>query len=503
MGNKGGIGHFLTGLRIALDNPVTRRIIRSSLRDAECTIEGEDVGGLKKPILYYALASFAGRTVSECPLQARFISGLIKSLINVSLRIIGGDNEEARRALQDPAVRRGITLVLSGIARYGVTVPQKLPAPFLVVWNFTNMCNLRCMHCYQRADKPTPDELSLEEKLMLVDQLDKAGVAAVALSGGEPTIHPHFLRIVRALSSRGIYVSVATNGWAFADKRRLREAVKAGLRYVEVSLDSSRPEVHDKFRGVPGTWRRAVKALRNAVELGVSTGIAVTITRLNVDEIDDIIGLAEEIGVNRVVFFNFIPVGRGEENAWLDLEPEEREKVLIKIYNEHKRRGMEIYSTAPQYGRVALQASRGESVAPTHFYVGTNRIVKSLAEYVGGCGAGRIYAAVQPNGDVTPCVFMPIVVGNIRKSEFREIWEEAPLFKKLRDRDNLWGPCRVCSYRNICGGCRARGYAYFNDPLAPDPGCILARQYWEKITRSTNRQPGGGKTRTQAPKITA
>ncbi len=481
MGERRGLGHFLTGLRLALSNPVTRRILGSSVREASCRIPDEDVEADKKPIVYYALASFAGRTISDCPLQARFISGLIKSLLRVSLWIIRGDTDEARKALRDPAVRRGITLVLEGIARYGITVPQKLPAPFLVVWNFTNMCNLRCMHCYQRASKPTPDELTLEEKLGLVDQLDKAGVAAVALSGGEPTIHPHFIRVVRALSSRGIYVSVATNGWAFADKKRLEEAVKAGLRYVEVSLDSSRPEVHDKFRGVRGTWERAVKALRNAVELGVTAGIAVTITRINVDEVDEILDLAEEIGVKRVVFFNFIPVGRGKDNAWLDLEPEEREKLLQKLYMEHKRRGLEIYSTSPIYSRVALQLSRGETVSPTHFYIGENKIVKALAEYVGGCGAGRIYAAVQPNGDVTPCVFMPIVVGNVREKEFREIWETTPLFNKLRDRSNLWGPCRVCSYRNVCGGCRARGYAYFNDPLAPDPGCILARKYWHRI----------------------
>ncbi len=485
----GGLGTFLAGLRLVFGNPVTRLYLRAASRRAVCLEDGE---AREAPILFHALAAFSGHRVSGCDASARLLGWLVRETLSVVVRLLGGDLEEARRAVEDPAVRRGITLILEGLGRYGVTVPQELPAPFLVVWNFTNMCNLRCLHCYQRADRPTPDELSLEEKLMAVEQLDKAGVAAVALSGGEPTIHPHFYRVVEELGRRGIYVAVATNGTFFARKENLERAVKLGLRYVEVSVDSARPQVHDRFRGVPGAWSRAVKALRNAVELGVSTGMATTITRMNVHEVPEILDLAEEIGVDRVVFFNFIPVGRGEENAWLDLAPEERELFLRTIYREMRRRRLEIVSTAPQYGRVVLQCTAGREVAPTHFYVGEHGIVKALAEFIGGCGAGRIYAALQPNGDVTPCVFMPIRVGNVREKSFREIWDTAPLFKRLRSRDLLKGPCSTCAFRNICGGCRARGYAYFKDPLAPDPGCIYNKEEWNTIggTPSHARHPG-------------
>ena len=305
-----------------------------------------------------------------------------------------------------------------------------MPAPFLIVWNFTNMCNFRCKHCYQRAGKPLPDELSLKEKLMLVDQLDKAGVAAIALSGREPTIHLDFYRIVSEISSRGIYAAVATSGWVFADIRNLVKAKKAGLRYIDVSIDSVDPKKHDWFRGVPGSWERAVKALKNAVKLGISNALAVTLTKINIDEMDDLLDLAEEIGVQRIVFFNFVPVGRGKDNLWLDLDPLEREEVLRKLFKEMKRRkGIQIISTAPQYGRVSMQMSSGKEVAPTHFYVGDDPIVKAVAEFVGGCGAGRIYATIQPNGDITPCVFMPITVGNIREKPFWDIWTNTPLFQ--------------------------------------------------------------------------
>jgi len=495
---------YLAAIRLLFGNPLARALLRAAAwKPGGCHTE-EDVEDRGRSVAYYALSRLAGVHVYGCPVLARFLVPLVEAGIGLGVAALGGRAalEEAKHALRDPSVRRGVSLVVEGLARYGVTVPQKLPAPFLIVWNFTNMCNLRCLHCYQRADKPRPDELSLEEKLGLVEQLDEAGVAAVALSGGEPTIHPHFLRVVEELHRRGIYVAVATNGWVFAKKERLREAVSRGLGYVEVSVDSARPEVHDRFRGVPGAWRRAVKALENAVELGVSNAMATTITRLNLAEVDDILDLAERIGVERVVFFNFVPVGRGKENAWLDLSPEEREELLRRLYRETKKRRVIVLSTAPQYARVVLQESRGRDVAQAHFYIGEDRFVKALAEYIGGCGAGRIYAAIQPNGDVTPCVFLPIKAGNVRERSFRRIWEEAEIFKALRDRDRLKEPCRSCPYRSICGGCRARAYAYTGDPLGPDPGCIIARKTWEQLTRPAKirvRLPGAEKPTTTTP----
>ncbi len=460
------------------NNPASRLLLRAATANVNCSINGRTT---ERSAIYHALSILAGEHV-VCPITVRFSAFLVNSIIRAGVRMLGGREEDLVGALRDPALRRGIELVMKGLGLYGVTVPQKMPAPFLIVWNFTNMCNMRCKHCYQRADRPLPDELSLKEKLALVDQLDKAGVAAIALSGGEPTIHPDFYRIVSEISSRGIYAAVATNGWVFADIKNLIKAKKAGLRYIEVSIDSADPKKHDWFRGVPGSWERAVKALENAVKLNISNALAVTLTKVNIDEIEDILDLAEEIGVQRVVFFNFVPVGRGRDNIWLDLDPIEREKVLRKLFSEMKRRrNLQVISTAPQYGRVSLQMSSGREVAPTHFYVGSDPIVKAVAEFVGGCGAGRIYAAIQPNGDVTPCVFMPITVGNIREKPFWDIWLNAPLFNLLRDRDKLKGFCRRCPYKNVCGGCRARAYGYYNDPMAPDPGCIYNLKYWNKI----------------------
>ena len=482
---RGGMGALLAGIRLLFNNPAARILLRASATEAECSYGNKVV---RAPIVYHALAMYAGEKQLLCPITVRFTGELIDSIMRLGIKLLRGKEEEVVNALKDPALRRGVASVLKGLGLYGVTVPQKLPAPFMIVWNFTNMCNLRCKHCYQRADKPLPNELSLKEKLMVVDQLDRAGVAAIALSGGEPTIHPHFYTVLHEIASRGMYAAVATNGWVFADKEKLMKAKKLGLRYVEVSVDSANPKKHDWFRGVKGSWDRAIKALENAVELGLNHAMAITVTKVNVGEVDDILDLAESIGVKRVVFFNFVPTGRGKENLWLDLDPFEREEFLRTIYNEMKKRKLEILSTAPQYGRVALQLSGGEDVAPTHFYVGGDPIVKAVAEFVGGCGAGRIYAGIQPDGTVIPCVFLPIPVGNLRKESFWKIWTASPLFKQLRNRDLLKGYCRICPYRNICGGCRARAYGYFGDPLAPDPGCIYNIKYWRSLVGKLAKQ---------------
>ncbi|MGC9134467.1 radical SAM protein [Caldisphaera sp.] len=483
--SNGDIGHLLAGIRILFNNPATKSLLKVATRNIMVKYKSGEIKDA--PIIYHALSSFVGEGISECPISARFLIPIIDNIIKLGILMLNGDLEAAKKGISDPAIRRGVSLVMKGIGLYGVTVPQKMPAPFLIVWNMTNMCNLNCIHCYQKAGKPTPDELTLKEKLNLIEQLDRAGVASIALSGGEPTIHPDYFTIVKEISKRGIHTGTATNGWLFSNINYLEKARDSGLRYVEVSLDSSDPEKHDKFRGVRGSWEKAVKALENAVKLGMDHGMAITITKLNYNEVKDLLDLAEDIHVKRVIFFNFVPTGRGKENIWLDLDPIEREKFMRYIYSEMKKRqGMQIVSTAPQYGRVALAMSQGKEIAPTHFAVSGDPIVKAVAEFVGGCGAGRIYAAIQPNGDISPCVFLPITVGNIRQESFWEIWTKSKVFNDLRDRSKLKGFCNLCPFKNVCGGCRARAYGYYNDYLAPDPGCIYNLKEWKKLKEESH-----------------
>jgi len=109
-------------------------------------------------------------------------------------------------------------------------------------------------------------------------------------------------------------------------------------------------------------------------------------------------------------------------------------------------------------------------------------------EFIGGCGSGRLYCAIEPNGDVTPCVFIPqFVVGNLREQRFLEIWNQNRIFSAFRNREELKGTCVDCKYKCVCGGCRARSLGYFEDLNAPDPGCIYNQSSWNQLLADFTR----------------
>jgi radical SAM protein with 4Fe4S-binding SPASM domain len=410
---------------------------------------------------------------------------MVGGLVDLGRILLRTPKREMREFFRSQTTRRGLASIVAGIAEHGVTRPQLLGAPFLVVWDFTHVCNLKCKHCYQRADKPLPDELTTQEARDLIKELADADVVAIAFSGGEPLLRPDFFELAAYARSLGIHVSVATNGTTLTKEvaKRLKEI---DVNYVEISLDGARAETHDEFRGIPGMFERTIEGIKNCVEVGLYTCIATTATKYNLNELQATYELAVELGCKRHMIFNFIPTGRGVELVQTDLSPEEREEQLNQIYNNlTSGRGCEAFSTAPQLARIALERVKesGGPLVSAHFAATTDlgEQTRLIAEFLGGCGAGRCYCAIEPNGDVLPCVFMPIKVGNIRETPFVEIWRNSPILNDLRDRSKLKGHCAVCEYRYACGGCRARAYGYFGDYHAPDPGCIRNLEYWQRL----------------------
>ena len=258
----------------------------------------------------------------------------------------------------------------------------------------------------------------------------------------------------------------------------MKKLKKIGLNYVEISLDGANASTHDALRRQPGAFNQALTGLKNCIEQDLCTCLAITATRSNLTEIPEVFELADQLGVDRFTLFNFVPTGRGKEIAALDPTPEEREEVLSLLHKKltaHPR--MAILSTAPQLARVALQSS--SCVVEDHFmplaHMEATKLGKqgrALADFIGGCGAGRFYCALSPEGNLQPCVFLPITVGSLKEDTFESIWAKSSVFEALRARDNLKGRCGRCQFKFVCGGCRARAYAYFSDYLKSDPGCI-------------------------------
>ncbi|MEM1718009.1 MAG: radical SAM protein [Thermosphaera sp.] len=434
--------------------------------------------------LRVALELFSGVRRSACYTCSHLVRPIVEWAIKKGGEAFGVSDDELRRRFRNAYWCTGLMDVILGIAKFGVRKPFVPGAPFLVVWDYTYACNLKCKHCYASAGVPLEDEMNFEEKLRVARSLANAGVTAIAFSGGEPLIKKDIFTLMKELRDMGVFVAVATNG-TLITREMARMLKEAGVGFVQVSLDGSAPEVHDNFRGVTGAYEKALQGIKNCIEEGLFVEVSTTATKINYGEISRIADLCEELGVNWYMVFNFVPTGRGRFIIENDLTPDEREELLTYLWKRMRKGGkVEYLSTAPQFARVALQQEGDVKKIPGHFYnPELYGQLESLGEFIGGCGAGRMYAALKPNGLLQPCVFMPLTVGNLREDSFEELWSEHPVFETLRDRDRLKENCRSCPYRDYCGGCRARAYGYFGDITAPDPGCVRNKEFFEAVRK--------------------
>ena len=436
--------------------------------------------GTARPHLLAALETYGD---PHAPVHERLVYGPIHYIIDRMRGSMSRAELREKLAAHRPTLR-GIMATSRSVARYGLTRPQRWENPLFVVWNFTNRCNLRCRHCYQSSGSEVAEgELTLTEKLAIIDQFGAASVAMVAFAGGEPTLSAQLEPALARCQRYGIHTTIATHGGLLTPER-CRRLAALGLRYVEVSLDSIDPEKHDRFRGEPGMWKRSVAGIKNVVATeGMRAGIAMCVHRDNLDEVEAMIRFAIDMGVSCFAHFNFIPVGRGREMADRDITPAQREALLIRLREWMETRQIGIISTAPQFGRICLTHAGEEGlIACSHAGSGAGAKARIVARYLGGCGAGRTYVCLQPNGDVTPCVYMPDrVMGNIRNRSFTEVFQGSPWWDLFCNRDEREGACGTCDSRHYCGGCRARADAYFNRLDHVDPGCVRNQSYWEQL----------------------
>lgn len=334
--------------------------------------------------------------------------------------------------------------------------PDAGGGPRIISWNVTARCNLACTHCYIDAGRHgSPGELDTVEGMAVIDQIAAVGRPILILSGGEPLLRPDIFDLAGYATGCGLRVAMGTNGALITDAvaTRMRDA---GIRKVAVSIDSTDPGVHDAFRGVRGAWEKAVDGIQALRRAGIPVQIHTMIGESGADEIDGIIAFGKSLGVRDYQFFFLVPTGRGENLAVVP-PPDAHEAVIERILAHAGDPGLSVRPTcAPQFVRVAA------------------RMGLDPALWGRGCIAGTGYCRITPAGDVTPCPYLPLPVGNVRTASFSDIWYGSDILMALRDPDRLGGKCGRCEYRRICGGCRARAYGAGgrrSDILAEDPGC--------------------------------
>lgn len=438
-----------------------------------------------RDLLFSVLIKLLVATVKSVEEPPKFTSNpLLCRTLNWFARLYGFDVD---KALREEAGQRGAWNLLKSIAEYGITTPQRLRAPVSVVWSLSYRCNLRCKHCYQNASEPSSDELTIDEQLNVADQMARAGVSLVVLSGGEPLANPNLGRLIERIREHKMAVSIDSNG-VLLDAEKVQYLKELGVSSVELSLDSVNSEAHDRFRGLDGAFEKTLRAVDLCSAAGIFTTVATTATMLNHPESRELISLARNHGAERVVFFDLIPTGRGREIQDLQLPCSKRLELMALVRKECSNERGEVFTELPQF---VVYSSNGDgdsisddstkALSVERFTVssffdcaGPNNLYRRFAAYLGGCPAGRLYCNIQPNGDVTPCMFMPNypIAGNLRTQPFEEVWN-GPVFERLRERDFLKGKCRECRHVNVCGGCRAKAAAYEGDYLGSDPTCPI------------------------------
>ncbi len=346
----------------------------------------------------------------------------------------------------------------------------------VVVWNMTQRCNLKCVHCYAKAiEEDGADPINTEQAKAMIDDLAAFGAPVMLFSGGEPLVRKDLVELAHYAVSKGMRAVISTNGTLITPEKA-RELKEVGLSYVGISLDGGE-EVHDHFRGVPGAFKRALKGIENCQNEGLKVGLRFTINRRNVQEAPTLFDLIEELEVPRVCFYHLVYSGRGSELIKEDLDHQETRQVLDLIMDRTKAlhdKGKEKevltvdnHADGP-YVYLRLLREDPERAAQ----------VMELLQFNEGNNSGRGIGCISWDGRVHADQFWrQHTFGNVLERPFSEIWTDSgiDLLHKLKDKKaHVKGRCATCRYLSICGGnFRARAEAYYDDVWAQDPACYL------------------------------
>ncbi len=346
----------------------------------------------------------------------------------------------------------------------------------VVVWNMTQRCNLKCVHCYAHAkDRTFEGELTTAQGKALIDDLSAFGSPVILFSGGEPTMHPDLPELAQYAVGKGMRAVISTNGTLITEEmaRTLKEI---GLSYVGISLDGLEA-IHDKFRAVKGAFQAALQGIRNTQKAGIKVGLRFTINRFNYQDIPGIFDLLEEMEVPRVCFYHLVYAGRGSKLVKDDLSHAETRKVVDLIIDRtqdlHERGKPKEVLTVDNHADGPYLYLRMQKEDPQRA-----KEVLELLKMNEGNSSGRGIGCVSWDGEVYADQFWRHTsFGNIKDRPFSEIWTNTSneLLQKLKDKKpHVKGRCATCHWLDICAGnFRVRAEAVTGDLWATDPACYL------------------------------
>jgi radical SAM protein with 4Fe4S-binding SPASM domain len=304
-------------------------------------------------------------------------------------------------------------------------------APLRMDLALTFRCQNDCIHCYAGGPHETP-ELNTQQWKLVIDKLHEIGVFILTFTGGEPTLREDLPELLVYAQEKGMVTGLITNGRRLKDEAFVNLLEKSGLDFAQVTLESHKPEIHDKMTNSNGSWVETTAGIRNTVKSEIFVSTNTTLSKQNANTFLTTIDFIKSLDVGAFGCNSLIYSGKA--NAVSDefaLPLETLKELLPKVHDKAHRLGLKfLWYTPTQYCRFD----------PVQLGLG----VKS-------CTAAMINMCVGPNGDVYPCQSYFEGLGNILSDSWEQIWNN-PLALKLRNREYAEQKCKECPQLQICGG---------------------------------------------------
>ena len=341
--------------------------------------------------------------------------------------------------------------------------------PFIVIWEVTRACALKCLHCRAEAQyRADPNQLSFEEGKKLIDSIAEMDNPLFVFTGGDPLMRPDLFELARyAIEEKNLPVSMTPSATPKVTREAIRKAKDVGLSRWAFSLDGSRADIHDHFRGTKGSYDLTMRGIEYLKELQIPIQVNTTVSQYNLNDLDAIAEKVKEMGAVLWSLFFLVPTGRGMEKDMIS--PEQHEDVMKWLCQVQQRMPYGVKATeAPHYRRVFLQENARMERKPGQASVKRTDLLGRAHK---GVNDGDGFVFISHTGDVYPSGFLPVRCGNVREQPLTDIYRYSPVMKELRDKSLLKGKCGACEFKTICGGSRARAYAITGDYLESDPYC--------------------------------
>ncbi|HXA86305.1 MAG TPA: TIGR04053 family radical SAM/SPASM domain-containing protein [Candidatus Dormibacteraeota bacterium] len=346
--------------------------------------------------------------------------------------------------------------------------------PLIVIWETTQACDLSCCHCRACAQsKRHPLELTTLEAEKLIRDVADLKPPIFILTGGDPLKRSDIFYLIRRAVAHGLKPAMTPSATPLLTREAIADLKRAQLSRMAVSLDGATPELHDAFRGVPGSFARTLEAIHWANEFGLPIQVNTSISKRNMPDLENMANLLKQFKLVLWSAFFLVPTGRAQMADLLSAT--EVEEAFATLYRFSKQLPFKVKTTEAQHYRRYIIQQRLKSKGQDPFTAGVDGWEKTIPGLL-PINDGKGFVFVSHTGEICPSGFLPVSAGNVRLDSLTEIYRNSPLLTSLRDTSNLQGKCGACEFKEICGGSRARAYAVSGNMFAEDPCCSYIPQ---------------------------